>query len=166
MAGTFISIDYDDREVEGFLRRIVEAGARPRNALDEIGVELSQRWGEPRFLSQAGPDGTPWAPLSAEYAAWKKAETASDLLLVLHGHLMDSIAHQTSERAVRIGTNRVYGATHQFGAAKGSFGTDKRGRPIPWGDIPARPFLGVSEADKEEILEILEEHVRRALRSP
>lgn len=152
MAGTFVSIDYDDREVESFLRRIVEAGARPRGALDEIGVELSQRWGEPRFLSQSGPDGTPWAPLSAEYAAWKKAETASDLILVLHGHLMDSIAHQTSERAVRIGTNRVYGATHQFGD--------------PGRNIPARPFIGVSEADKDEIVEILEEHITRALRSP
>ncbi|MEZ5444904.1 MAG: phage virion morphogenesis protein [Gammaproteobacteria bacterium] len=166
MAGSFISIDFDDRDVADFLRQLLEASVRLKPAFDEMGVELSERWGEPRFLSQAGPDGTPWAPNSPDYLESKKAETGRDLILVLERHLMESITHQASDHDVRIGTNRVYGATHQFGAAKGSFGTDKRGRPIPWGDIPARPYLGVSEADKEEIFEVLREHLERSLRRP
>ena len=51
----------------------------------------------------------------------------------------------------------------QFGAR---IGTDKRGRsyfmPIPWGDIPARPFLGLSAEDRTGVLEILEEYVTGA----
>ncbi|MGB0955835.1 MAG: phage virion morphogenesis protein [Panacagrimonas sp.] len=39
----------------------------------------------------------------------------------------------------------------QFGARKGAFGTTRRGAPIPWGDIPARPFLGISDEDRTEI---------------
>jgi rhamnose transport system permease protein len=39
----------------------------------------------------------------------------------------------------------IYGAVMQFGAAQGAFGTTARGAPIPWGSIPARPFLGRSE---------------------
>jgi phage gpG-like protein len=38
----------------------------------------------------------------------------------------------------------------QFGGTKARF-------PNLWGNIPARPFLGVSAADKDEILEILRE---------
>lgn len=45
----------------------------------------------------------------------------------------------------------IYAGTHQFGAAKGSFGTTESGRPIPWGDIPERPFLGLLIDDAAEV---------------
>jgi len=45
----------------------------------------------------------------------------------------------------------VYAAVHQFGAAQGAFGNTSRGSPIPWGDIPARPYLGLSDDDRQEI---------------
>jgi phage gpG-like protein len=32
-----------------------------------------------------------------------------------------------------------------------------------WGDIPARPFLGVSDDDKDEILNIIAAHLRDAV---
>jgi phage gpG-like protein len=50
-----------------------------------------------------------------------------------------------------------YAAVQQFGAVAGALGRNKRGSPIPWGNIPARPFLGVSAQDKVEVLEILQE---------
>ena len=40
---------------------------------------------------------------------------------------------------------------HQFGAKHRAYGKTKRGAPISWGDIPTRPFLGVSDADKKTI---------------
>jgi len=51
----------------------------------------------------------------------------------------------------------------QFGAKKGQFGKTRRGAPIPWGNIPARPFLGVSVSDRSDILAILAEHLRKAI---
>ena len=57
------------------------------------------------------------------------------------------------------GSNLVYAPTHQFGAEKGDFGSTSKKRPIPFGDIPARPFLGISEATTEEILDAIRDHL-------
>ena len=62
------------------------------------------------------------------------------------------ITVQVSDRQVRealsrlrdAGTNVVYATTQQFGAARGEFGATRRGRPIPFGDIRARAFVGFS----------------------
>ena len=41
-------------------------------------------------------------------------------------------------------------------------GKTRRGAPIPWGDIPARPFVGLSSEDKEAVLETIAEALERA----
>ena len=57
----------------------------------------------------------------------------------------------------------IYAAVMQLGAAQGEFGArigkDKNG---PWGDIPARPFLGVGPTDRENILETITEYLATA----
>ena len=58
---------------------------------------------------------------------------------------------------VEIGTNKIYAAVMQFGAAKGAFGTDAGGSSIPWGAIPARPFLGISDQDRTNIAATVDE---------
>lgn len=50
-----------------------------------------------------------------------------------------------------MGSGLIYAGTHQFGAQKGPYGSTSKGQPIPFGDIPAREFLGLSYADREEI---------------
>jgi phage gpG-like protein len=54
--------------------------------------------------------------------------------------------YQVSSDGLSFGTDRVYGATHQFGD--------------PERNIPERPFLGVSSDDEREILEILSEYLQ------
>jgi len=44
----------------------------------------------------------------------------------------------------------------QFGGTKSEF-------PWLWGDIPARPYLGISDADEIEVLEIINEYLEEAL---
>jgi phage gpG-like protein len=61
---------------------------------------------------------------------------------------------------VEVGSSLEYAAVQQFGARQGQLGRTRRGAPIPWGDIPPRPFLGLSAADRQEILGILAEHLR------
>ena len=60
---------------------------------------------------------------------------------------------------VLTGSPLVYAGTQQFGAEEGSFGSASGGRPIPWGDIPAREFLGLSDADGDEIEVILRDYL-------
>jgi phage virion morphogenesis protein len=114
-----------------------------------------------RFNTQTAPDGTPWAPLSPAYQAIKPRN--QDKILTLHGRLRGTLDYQADKDQVRIGTPSIYGATHQFGAAKGAFGRTRFGVPIPWGDIPARPFLGLSSDDEQELLDILNDHLSRAM---
>lgn len=70
---------------------------------------------------------------------------------------------RVSNSTVEVGSTMAYAAVQQFGAKQGAFGKNKKGRPIPWGDIPARPFLGLSAKDKQDVLAILNEHLAKAM---
>lgn len=75
------------------------------------------------------------------------------------GDLQDTMRYQLSDggKAVSIGTDRVYGAMQQFGGTRAQW-------PHLWGDIPARPFLGLARGDDAAILEILRRHLDAAAR--
>ena len=107
------------------------------------------------------PDGVPWAPLKPSTLA-KKTQNL-DKILIETGQLSEHIRYQIEGGALLFGTNEVYGATHQFGMKKGYAGCTTRGAPIPWGDIPARPFLGISEDDEGDILDLLKTHLDGAI---
>lgn len=57
-----------------------------------------------------------------------------------------------------------YAAAQQFGMKKGYAGANKRGSPIPWGDIPARPFLGISDHDRGMILDEISDYLSQSFR--
>jgi phage virion morphogenesis protein len=152
MAGTHITIEIDDaelrREIADMLRRIRDPG----DALAEIG-EVLQASTQRRFGTQTAPDGERWAANTEA----TKARKRNPHVLTEDGILGDTIRWQLADggRAVEVGSDREYAAVQQFGQTKGASGTNRRGGPIPWGDIPPRPFVGVSDADRERILEIL-----------
>ncbi|MBL8247705.1 MAG: phage virion morphogenesis protein [Candidatus Competibacter sp.] len=133
-------------EVKATFERLDAALADLTPAFQDIGEALLNRTRE-RFSTQTAPDGTPWAALSPDYAQRKKKN--KDKILTLSGHLRGLLNYQAGPCEVRIGTPLIYGATHQFGA--------------PERNIPARPFLGLSSADETELLDILQDHLRRAL---
>lgn len=62
-----------------------------------------------------------------------------------------------------VGSPLIYADTHQFGAPKGSFGSTSRGSPIPWGDIPTREFLGLSDTNADEVREIMADYLLSAV---
>ena len=77
--------------------------------------------------------------------------------LVDTGMLADTIRYQLTPggNGVEIGTNRFAGeweggaAVHQFGSRDGN--------------IPARPFLGLSADDEREVLDILDRFMAQAI---
>ena len=120
-----------------------------------------------RFTDGKGPDGNKWAPLSAATLLRRRKKGKGAQPLLDTGRLRNSITKRVEPRSVWIGTNVVYARTHQFGAAKGAFGTGKyktrKGSfPIPWGNIPARPFLGFSRDDQAEIVAIIQRRIAEA----
>lgn len=98
--------------------------------------------------------------------------------------LSSEISAQADRDSVEIGSPMVYAAVQQFGAQMGEFGRYSqvsrwrkyekgdfrkhagtvKGFPIPWGDIPARPFIGLSEVDADQVLAIVGEHLASAAR--
>ncbi len=106
--------------------------------------ELLQQTTIERIVSgKAGPDGTAWPAWSADYAATRKANHS--LLFAsgaLSGQTTLGVQNYTEGDTVKVGANAVYAAIHQFGGKAG------RGRKVT---IPARPYLGLSDADREAV---------------
>ena len=142
-------------EVERRLGALVQAGADLTPAMEDIGEHLL-RTTRDRFVEEEDPEGSAWHPLSEATKARKKRNI--DKILTRDGYLRD-IVYRASRDSVEVGSPRIYAGTHQFGAEKGSFGTTERGSPIPFGEIPARPFLGLSDDDRDEIGELIREFI-------
>ncbi|MDO9639682.1 MAG: phage virion morphogenesis protein [Pseudotabrizicola sp.] len=123
-----------------------------------------------RFPTGTAPDGTKWAPKSQttlnRYGAKKSNRVDSRPLFGPSGLLSRLIFHEASATEVSWGSNLIYSAVMQFGAAKGAFGTMSNGASIPWGNIPARPFIGVSATDEANMTATLEDWLSGAVEKP
>ena len=159
-----IKIEYDDRKVRRALRRLAVAGRDLTPAMREIAAALEGA-AEDAFEQQQSPDGTAWDDLSevTKGRREKRGKWPGQILQV-EGRLAGSLTSRYDADSAQAGVNLVYAPTHQFGAKQGEFGTTRRGAPIPWGDIPARAFLGRSDELDAEILDAIERHFEQALR--
>lgn len=92
-----------------------------------------------RFETKEAPDGEAWADWSADYAATRQNHHS---LLVSGGDLMDSIAGYSTDLEAGVGSNLVYAAHQHFGGEETGSG------------IPARPYLGLSVQDAQDIEEL------------
>ncbi|MGQ0700387.1 MAG: phage virion morphogenesis protein [Panacagrimonas sp.] len=158
MAGTRIFVN--DARVLAALAELRKRGTDPSPVLRSIG-EYLLRVHDQRFRDQRDPDGNPWAPLSEAYKKTKKRN--ADKVLSLDGFLR-RLTYQVDADGLSLGTNRVYGAIHQFGASKGQFGrgtyeSRKGGFPIPWGTIPARAYLGINAENVSYIAQELTDYL-------
>lgn len=110
-------------------------------------------------MTNVSPDGTPWVPS-------KRATHVGGKTLHDSGRLLRSLTFEETSDSVEYGSNVVYSAIHQLGQAVGASGIwegigkngKKRTLSIPFGDIPARPYLGVSSEDREVISELTESY--------
>ncbi len=108
-------IGFDGLDVR--VRNLLRAGEDLSPAMRDIGEALVNSTRD-CFRSQAAPDGSRWAPLSPTKLARKRRNR--DKVLTERGYLRGSIAvGDVTRDSVEVGTGRVYGATHQFGARKG-----------------------------------------------
>ena len=151
MAGASITITIDDKDLRQALARLAALDLRP--AWKNVGLHLVQSTHD-RFEAGRAPDGSPWKPLSPRTLVRKKG---SGILreLAMQGGLMGSITYAVGDKELAVGTNKVYGRIHQLGGKTG-----KGGRVT----MPARPYLGISDADRTEIAAVFEDFIKRALR--
>lgn len=135
----------------------------PTRLFQDIGEFLLASTGQ-NFADGSAPDGTAWAPRAQAtldaYASRKPPFRPSGGPLIGESRsLSTTIAYQIDGDAITWGSNMIYAAVQHFGAAQGEFGEMANGSPIPWGDIPPRPFLGLGPDDEAGILDIIAEYM-------
>lgn len=170
-------IELTNRSGLDYLHGLVARAQDMRPVLQEVGEDMAESTKQ-RFSSATAPDGTAWAPNSAltlaryssMFARAKDGELTKKSAQKLAGKkpltgetraLGTTINYQVHDaRAVGIGSPMVYAAAQHYGAKSGEFGfgmylTRVGSFPIPWGDIPARPFLGASDDDKTNVVSLV-----------
>lgn len=146
-------IEINDDEILSALRRLQGEVGNIRPALVEIGEDLIDSTKQ-RFSTSTAPDGSHWALNSVLSTLLYKE---GDKPLVDGGTLSEQIFYNSTGDMLEVGSTMEYAAMQQFGGAKEEF-------PQLWGDVPARPFLGVSEEDGGNILALLQRHIEAAWR--
>ena len=179
-----IKIELHATKISASLDRLLARGANLKPAFASIG-ELVAESTKTRFSVGQSPDGDTWAPNSprtiAKYLEQKSGlfdkisgkrvgtkkgyfskkdgrltkkgaaiVAAKKPLHGISGMLADQIFYNVVADGVEIGSPMIYSAIQQFGGRKSDF-------PHLWGDIPPRPFLGISRFDERDILDVVEE---------
>ena len=186
-----IETTVEDQALLDALRALQARLADLKPALLEIGEEL-QNTTMRRFANGTGPDGQSWeanaqATLVAffrrkagiydkqtgqrigdklpYYAKGGRGRVSAKGAAVIAGKrpllgeslaLSGGIDYHVEGNTLVVGSPMEYAAMQQFGGKKGDF-------PHLWGDIPARPFLGVSAEDEQAILAVLRRHLLSAV---
>ncbi|WP_374342582.1 phage virion morphogenesis protein [Azonexus sp.] len=155
-------IKVDDAQVLGALNRLLALGRDASPAMREV-ADLGEASTRLRFRLERGPDGQRWKPSL-------RAQMAGGRTLTKDGHLGGSINSQSGHDFAEWGVNRIYAAIHQFGGEIRAKAGGALKFPLPNGGfavvkavrMPARPFLGVNDDDRDDILEVFERHIGSA----
>jgi len=143
------------------LREVGDSTIR-RNILEDIGsyaVSSTQN----RFIEEQDPDGKDW---NASY----RSENEGGQILRDSNILFQSLTYDASSNHVSWGSNIIYAAIHQFGGdilpkngGKLKFKIGGHFITANKVTIPARPYMGVNDADEAEFMNIIEDHVGEIL---
>lgn len=180
-----IELKMENAKALDALSQVASGAANLRPAMQDVGEYLLVTTRK-RFETGTAPDGSRWAPnsqatmlayLGSRSGVWdqkgnrvgtKKGYLRQDGRLGAKGvttimskkpligeslALSTTINYRASADAVEIGSPMEYAAMQQFGGGKGKF-------KHLWGDIPARPFLGLSGDDEEAVVSIVSDYLR------
>jgi phage virion morphogenesis protein len=150
-----------DGDTDALLERLRKLSAINRADVMHAIAEGIRTSTEERFRTETAPDGRKWTPSI-------RAQEEGGKTLTKTAALKKSIRAQSGIAGAAVGTNLIYAATHQYGDERTI--RAKNGRylrfkvngqwvsvPSVRVSIPARPFLGISSEDEEDIKDILDE---------
>lgn len=153
-----VTIDITTDQISTALGRVAAALTDPTPMFQDLGEYLIKSTKD-RFPTGKAPDGSIWAPKSATtleaYGARKTNRMDTRPLFGPSKMLSQQIFYQAYPDRVAWGSPMVYAAMMQFGGTRSAF-------PHLWGNIPARPFLGLSAEDQPAILGIIADYLEEA----
>ena len=115
-----------------------------------------------RFNNEESPKGEKWEKSGRAIA--EGGQTLSDT-----AHLRKSIDFKATPAQVMVGSNLLYARIHQLGGTikpKKGKALKLNGQDIFVSEVnmPARPYLGVSKADMDEVRETMAEFIKGAFK--
>lgn len=156
-----ITVEIKNDQITAALAGIGQALDNPLPVFQDFGEYLVKSTTD-RFPTGKAPDGSVWAPKSPVTIAAQGGRRTNRLdtrpLFGPSGSLSSTISYEAFSDRVEWGSPMVYAAMQQFGGSKSAF-------PNLWGDIPARPFLGISAEDETALLDICAEWLEQAAAS-
>lgn len=155
-----IHIELDDRELRRALDKLAARLGHMAPALDRVGQTLVERT-RAGIEAGRGWNGRAFAPNSPTTLLKKRGNKP----LVDSGIFKDGrLSHVLQGGdAVEVRASAIQAAVLQFGARRGEFGKTRRGAPIPWADIPARPFFPDDKAAQRVAGATLTDYIKGAL---
>lgn len=158
-------IVYDTDTLDPLLAALLEATGDMTEFMQDAG-ELLLSATKDRVQAGEQPDGAQFAPRSpVTLARYAKLGLSFGAPLNVTGEMRQHLHYEAGTDSVEFGSNAIQAAVMQFGASKGEFGQAANGSSLPWGDIPARPFIGISDEDQSNLALELEEHLERIAQS-
>ncbi|MDX8354345.1 phage virion morphogenesis protein [Cognatiyoonia sp. IB215182] len=142
-----ITVELDAAELDRVLRQLAVGLSDMSDLMNDLGNYMLVAH-QDRVQRGEQPDGQPFA---------LRSETTIDRYIAddlpfgqplnQSGTMRQQMAYNYGSDYVAMGSNAIQAAVMHFGAEKGSLGSG-----APWGDIPARPFIGLSDQDESEMM--------------
>lgn len=161
-----ITIKFEDRSVLDALKHLQSRTSDLSPLMHEIGEYLTETT-KRRFDISTAPDGTPWAPNSPTTIRQPLGKSGKSRMSIkkplisgrsgMQSSLMATINYKSGRDFVEVGSIKEQAAMLHFGGQKSKF-------PHLWGDIPARPFLGISDHDHRSIMDTISDYINRSTR--
>ncbi len=146
------TIEIKDEAATAALMRLSRVMDDAAPAMGEISEMLHDSTRE-RYKQGIAPDGTKWAPKSpvtlARNPKWIRP-------LFAEGNMHETIHSDSGSDFAEVSLAAKQAAMMHFGGTKARF-------PHLWGDIPARPILGLSDQDEVNISDIISGHIALAM---
>lgn len=164
MAGTGIRLDGD---VSALLRRLRAYSEIDRRGLNAALAQTARESTLERFRQGRDPEGRRWKTSI-------RAAASGGRTLIDTAQLRNLIKAHSDEKGFAVGTNVKYAGTHQFGDSNRTIrAKTRKGLRFKVGgrwvtkkqvkvSIPARPYLGLSSEDMEEIKATVQEFIERS----
>lgn len=175
--GVTVTVDVNDRRFRAALAELQRRGRNLGPVFGRIAARLLATTQERILSTKQDPEGKDWEPLKAStLASRQKAGKAGGGILKVEGNLLTSLNENATRSYAEVGTNRLYARIQQLGGKTKAhvikpvnkkalaFGdTVRKSVNHPGSDIPARPYLGVSDADAEAIERIIASYLQEGL---
>ena len=145
MTKNLIEIKIDDSELNALLSTVRRKFSDLTPLTADVSVRMLSAVHE-NFEKEGRP---PWDSLAESTKEQRRKKGhANAPILNIHGSsgLLGSVQPDYSDNYASVGSNKVYAAIHQLGGMAGP------GRSV---EIPARPFLDLTEEDMQEIIDII-----------